>query len=1091
MPKTRHQRSLSALCAATLAVAAAAVGAPATAAATGVPSPTKATASPRSDGTLRLTATPTAVTLLAAAPNVPKGTGPAHNGTFVSFDLSDSLRAEINVGSGNLLLRSHDLTLPGIGTDLRLGATYNSLLVGSGVDNGAFGPGWRTSAGADVRLVAADDGTVTYVAADGVAGVFTPTSSGASTYTSPGEFKATLTKVSGAGWTLQENESGRKLTFTTGGVLDKWTDRNGNVTDFALNSTGRETQIVSTRGGANAKKADVTYTSAGLIGSYVHTGDDGTTRTVTYAYSGGHLASITHPTTRAAQFGYDGSGNVTSIVVGGVGDTGRKTTLTYDSSHRVTSLTRVTDAASGAGSTTRFAYPGATQTLLADANTDLSTAVASVAHTTYTVDGNKRVTATSDPAGNSRATSYTPFEDVAKSTGAEGGSVTNTYGANGGQSLTASVPSTSTSAGAATTTYGNAATTANPTAAFQPSASKDRDGNSVTYAYSGPGNRITTTDAGSAAAKVTYNADGTVATSTDPANGTTATTYHYDVNKELTSTTPVTGSSLSTRSYTYDTWGRLFTATDGAGHSTRYDYDQDDRIVSISYSDDTLPVDYYYDAAGNLYQRGDGNGEVDFGHDALNRLTSRSASTGGGDLTYGYDPVGNMTRLTDARGGETYTYDTRNLLTSLVTANGTRYGFDYDKDGLRTVTYFKTNTARTTWAAKTVTAYDTTGRVTRITTTRNSASPVTVSDVSTCYTPYAYNGSCAATASDKRAVQWDYAHLTSTRSDYSYNTSGRLTAATNVAGSSWSYTYDANGNRKTVTRDGSTQTLTFNAANQVGTSGNTYDGAGNQLTGAGQNHETLSYNAAAQMTASGTNTYQYGGADQVEAVKAGRTDLVYGPPDQFGQPWIQSYVQNYTDGDFTTGYVERDPATGQPLGVEIDGGDYFYGVDRLGSVTSLVDTSAAVEATYAYDPYGGVVSATGDRAEDNALRFTGAYQDTFYGSGTALTKLGARWYNAGQGRFTQQDSLNAIGDPANGNRYAYANGNPVNNIDPTGQFSFKNLLKNAVCVAGVFGAAAGAAAVLAFSGGAAAPLIIYGSGVFFGTVVAGGTCLLL
>jgi RHS repeat-associated protein len=1039
MPGLRLRRTLSAAGATVLTVAAAIGGtAPATAAKPSAPSPpppARASASPRSAGTVRLTASSTPVATLTAAPNVPRGTGPVRNGTFASFELSETLRAQVNVGSGNLLLSSRDLTLPGIAADLPLGAVYNSLLVGSGVDTGAFGPGWRTATGSDVRLVAADDGTVTYLAAGGVAGVFTPTSSGAATYTSPGEFKGTLTKVTGAGWTLQEDASGRRLTFTTAGTLDKWTDRNGGVTDLVLDAAGREREVVSTRGGTNSRKAAVTYTSAGLISSYVQTGDDTTARATTYAYTGGRLSSITRPTTRAAQFGYDGAGNVTSIVVTAGWGTVRRTTLTYDAAHRVTSLTRVTDTATGAGATTRFAYPSTTQTLQAGADTDLSAAVASAPHTTYTVDADKRVTATADPAGYSRSVTYTPFKDVSKFTGAEGGSVSNVYGANGGRSLTATYPSTSAAAGASTATYGNAATAANPTANFQPSAVKDRNGDVTAYTYNGPGNLATGTGADSAAATVTYNADGTVATSKDPANGNNATVYHYDSGKQLTSITPVTGSSLATRTFTYDTWGRLHTATDGAGRTTTYDYDYDDHPVSISYSDGTLPVDSYYDAAGNVYQRDDGHGTVRFGFDLLNRLVSRSATSGGGDLAYGYDPAGNLTSLSDGRGTTTYTYDDRDLLIALTTANGTRYAFDYDHDGRRTVTYFKANAAKTTWAAKTVTGYDPTGRITRVATTRNSAAPVTVADVSACYTPFAFNGSCAAAAADKGRVQWEYDHLTSARSDYTYNTAGRLTAATNVGGSTWSYTYDANGNRRTVTRDGSTQTLAYNAGNEISTTGNTYDGAGNQLTGAGQNHETLGYNAAGQMTGSGAHPYQYSGADQTELVRADHTNLVYGAPDEFGQPWIQSYVQHYDDGDQTTGYIERDP-TGQPLGVEIDGVEYFYGVNRLGSIASLVDTAGSVAASYTYDPYGGVTAATGARAEDNPLRFTGAFQDTLYGTGTAFTKLGVRWYNGGQGRFTQPDSINVIGDPLRATRYAYATGDPVNRVDPLGLFDW-------------------------------------------------------
>ena len=39
--------------------------------------------------------------------------------------------------------------------------------------------------------------------------------------------------------------------------------------------------------------------------------------------------------------------------------------------------------------------------------------------------------------------------------------------------------------------------------------------------------------------------------------------------------------------------------------------------------------------------------------------------------------------------------------------------------------------------------------------------------------------------------------------------------------------------------------------------------------------------------------------------------------------------------------------------------------------------------------------------------------------------------------LTQQDTLNIIGDPANGNRYTYTGDDPVNNVDPKGQFSLQ------------------------------------------------------
>ncbi|MDT4987449.1 MAG: hypothetical protein QOI74_1543, partial [Micromonosporaceae bacterium] len=95
-----------------------------------------------------------AVLTVTYAPSPVAGsTGSPHNATELSFGLTDKLSAQVNVASGNLLVESADMTLAGIGTDVTLGAAYNSLLVGSSLQTGAFGPGWRTLSGADVKLV--------------------------------------------------------------------------------------------------------------------------------------------------------------------------------------------------------------------------------------------------------------------------------------------------------------------------------------------------------------------------------------------------------------------------------------------------------------------------------------------------------------------------------------------------------------------------------------------------------------------------------------------------------------------------------------------------------------------------------------------------------------------------------------------------------------------------------------------------------------------------------------------------------------------------------------------------------------------------
>src|SRR5215467_8235463 len=874
----------------------------------------------------------------ASAASLPVGTGPVPGGTFLTFNLTDRLQAQINVGSGNLLVRSADLVLPGIEGSVVLGADYNSLNIGSSIETGAFGHGWRSRSGIDVRLIANSDGTVTFTGPDGVVGTFTPIT-GTSNYTSPGVFKADLVKTS-TGWDLTDHGSGQVTAFKASGKLSTITDRNGNVITVNYNASGQQTKITSDWGPAAIRVGATAYGSNGFISSFTQTGTDATTHTVSYGYdAAGNLTSITDPAGNQYTFGYDSAHNLTSITTptttGGVSE---QTTISYDSSHRVTSLTRFIGPKSTDLATTRLSYVSSTETQVANANTDQAQPVANVPHTTYTLDSQKRVTKVTDPAGNNRSVSYTPFNDVATYTNAVGGKFTNTYpsSVNGGESLTNVASPMGASVSFA---YANLATTSNPTANFQPSSSTDAQGNATAYGYNGAGNLASAKNALAAVASVGYNSDGTIKSSTDPKNGTNSTTYAYNSDHQLTSITPPTGNALATHTYTYDAFGRLLTINDGVSREATFGYDNDGRVTSISFNDGSITVGYTYDGSGNLIQRTDGSGTTTYTYDLANRLLTRANTAGGKTLTYTYDPVGNLTSLSDGGGTRNYSYDSRNLLTSMTTGNGTLYTFGYDADGRRTATFFNTVPGNATWAARTTTAYDTSGRITRIATAVNSTPGNLVFDTSYCYSPFVSGQSCptASSATYNALLQYATDNLTGAVSVYSYDNANRLAKATGINGHTFAYTYDADGNRTSVKTDGTaTQSLAYNSANQISSPGYSYDGAGNMTAAPGGT--TYSYNAAEDMTSSTVNgttaPHVYAGGTQRELTSAttpaGTDEFVWGRNDQYGQPWLQSFHTNSGSDVF----VERDQS-GTPLGLHISGHDYYLVTDNLGSVIAV------------------------------------------------------------------------------------------------------------------------------------------------------------
>ncbi|WP_258318049.1 hypothetical protein [Microbacterium sp. SGAir0570] len=112
----------------------------------------------------------------------------------------------------------------------------------------------------------------------------------------------------------------------------------------------------------------------------------------------------------------------------------------------------------------------------------------------------------------------------------------------------------------------------------------------------------------------------------------------------------------------------------------------------------------------------------------------------GGTITYGYDKASNLTSTTDSRGTTTNAFDASGIPVSMTYPDNSGTGllnFAVDDQGRRTDTWLDTNTGNTAWKAHSKQEYDKSGRVSRaIAETVNSGgAPVTVSDISYCYTP--------------------------------------------------------------------------------------------------------------------------------------------------------------------------------------------------------------------------------------------------------------------------------------------------------------------------------------------------------------------
>ncbi len=414
--------------------------------------------------------------------------------------------------------------------------------------------------------------------------------------------------------------------------------------------------------------------------------------------------------------------------------------------------------------------------------------------------------------------------------------------------------------------------------------------------------------------------------------------------------------------------------------------------------------------------------------DANGNITALSDKTGSGSWTW--DENNQPTVESRTQNGTTktarYSYFANGQQSAITTFSGQTVSFGYDaalrlssqtdpNDGGRAITYgYDTRSRRDSitfgsGVSQRMT-FDTAGRIDLLTLQKSDGTKLQSFD-------YAYGST--SDGSFWNGYVRSVTELDGSKVSYSYDDLNRLSGATRTGTYpfSQSYGYDLNNNRTSITKDGTTTSATYDAANQMtslGGTGYSYDRNGN-LTAFGSN--SLNYDESNKWVSGTVNgndvTFGYDGFGRRSSrtVGTGRIDYWY---DVTGLT-LQTGATNAT--------FLRDQS-GSVRSITSGGATHNYGKDRLGSVTAMVATDGTVARTYSYDPWGETIGITGTAY--NPFLFTGTYKD----GATGLYQMGARYYQPSSGRFTQQDPLpDSI---LSFNRYAYAGCNPSNNVDPSG-----------------------------------------------------------
>ena len=193
-----------------------------------------------------------------------------------------------------------------------------------------------------------------------------------------------------------------------------------------------------------------------------------------------------------------------------------------------------------------------------------------------------------------------------------------------------------------------------------------------------------------------------------------------------------------------------------------------------------------------------------------------------------------------------------------------------------------------------------------------------------------------------------------------------------------------------------------------------YWGNGRQLTDVetddGQTRSQISYGYDADGIRSWKavdgeiHTYlTQGGKVMRETVGSTVMDFAY---DESGRPFAMTYQS-----------ANEDPQT------------YYYVLNIQGDVVKLVTASGTEAASYAYDAWGNLLSATGSMAYTNPLRYRGYYYD----AETRFYYLQSRYYDPVYHRFINADVYASTGQGFAGtNMFAYCKNNPARYSDSSG-----------------------------------------------------------
>lgn len=492
-------------------------------------------------------------------------------------------------------------------------------------------------------------------------------------------------------------------------------------------------------------------------------------------------------------------------------------------------------------------------------------------------------------------------------------------------------------------------------------------------------------------------------------NGQT-TAYSRDVMGRVLS---VTNPDASVRSFTYNALGQVATRTNENGLTTAYTYDLE-RLTGIDYPDDTADVGFSYDPLGRLTGMTDGLGTTAYGYDDYSRLDEVDGPFADDLITYAYNNLGQRTGLTLPNFNAAYNYDDFGRLTDVTsTYASAHYDYDPTYSRLSKVTYG--NGAYTDYG------YDSYHRLDLL--QNKQADGTIISGFG-----YGYN--------DHSLIDQITDHEGNV-SSYLYDSAFRLTdewVKTATDSTLWhnGFTYDNMGNRLSLTADGVTKTYDYNNVNELLSidDGSTfeYDNAGNLIHWVTPTDTMdFSYDAENRLVRVDFSDGDYeeyiynGNSERRQILKNGIVDISF----EYDRLFVPIIIQRGAKNKFYT--------WGASLGAGIRGliaesteldSSIYYFYNHRGDVVNKYGNPEILLDTQYYSAFGKKIPI-----DTSNIKSEFSFSTKWFDESTRFHYFGFRFYSTELSRWLTNDPLKFRGGF---NFYEFSRNSPMNYGDPLG-----------------------------------------------------------